>query len=93
MKNIKEIILEVGAGNPGAYTVIKELQWFSYWHEIITWCLKKGIVGFKLWELYKDEYKMDSYKLGKYLENEMWKDKEFEHLQKKSRDSEFINLI
>lgn len=79
-KEIWKVIDLVGVGNPGAYTVIKELEWFTYWHELLRFCLKKGYVGSKLWELYKDEYNQDGNKLGHFLETEMFKDREYEHL-------------
>lgn len=79
--NIQKIIIEVGNGNPGAYTVIKELEWFSHWHEMLSFCLKKGWTGGKLWSMYKDDFHMSSHDFGHWLDEQCLKDKEFEHLK------------
>ncbi len=79
MKDPIEVALEVAQGNPGAIQVIKELQWFNHWYEMMCYCLKNKIVGPELWILYKDKYHKDIMKLGYHLQKETLQDKEFEH--------------
>lgn len=81
MKDIQEIILGVAQGNPGAMTVIRELQWFNHWYEMLQFCLKKEYVGGRLWSMWKDDFHMSNHDFGNWLNQETLKDKEFEHLQ------------
>ncbi len=67
----QKLIMEVGAGNPGAYTVIQKLQWFTKWYDMMLWLKKHEIVGGKLWELYKDKYHESWGELGKMIEGGM----------------------
>lgn len=69
---IMEMIMDVAQGNPGAIRVIRELQWFTKWYEIMKYCKKKGIVGDKLWIMYKDEFECNSHDLGRKLEKDMY---------------------
>jgi len=75
MTKVKQLILDITQGNLGAMRVVKELQWFSKWFDIMQYCKAEGIIGGKLWELYKDKYKYSAMALGEYLQDEMYKDK------------------
>lgn len=86
MKDIKQLVVEVGAGNPGAYTVMKELEWFSHWYEMLVYLRREGIVGGKLWELYKDTYHQSGHDLGHYLDDCLAKDKEFKHFREQENN-------
>ena len=67
-KTLKKLLTEVGQGNPGAMTVIAELQYFSKWTEILKTAKKHGYVGGKLWELYKNKYGTSTIATGKHLQ-------------------------
>lgn len=74
-----KLIYEVSQGNPGALTVIKRLEWYSKWFEMLRWFKKHNVVGGEIWAKYKDEYHQDIDKFARWLQEEMDKDKEFEH--------------
>lgn len=81
MDYISELIMEVSKGNPGALTVIKRLEWYSKWFELIKFMKKIDLVGGEIWAKYKDEFHQDIDKFERWLEEEMYKDREFEHLK------------
>lgn len=66
----KKLVMRVADGNPGALTVIKELLWFTKWHEMIR-CLEEiNLTGSELWRTVKDEYGGDSMAFGHWLDAE-----------------------
>ncbi len=71
-----KLMNEVASGNPGAYSVAVQLQYFSHWWEMMIWLKRNDYTGSKLWELYKDEFKCNWYNLGRWVENEYYKDRE-----------------
>lgn len=79
MEETFELIMKVSKGNPGALSVIKQLEWYSRWYEMLKFLDKKGIVGGEIWAKYKDEFHQDASKFARWLEDEMARDKEFEH--------------
>lgn len=71
MDSTMKLITEVAEGNPGAMRVIKELQWFTKWFDMML-CLKRhNMTGGKLWELYKDKHHESWSALGKEIEGIM----------------------
>ncbi len=62
-----EVSRQLAAENPGAYTVIRQLMWFTKWYLIIKWLLESGYVGPKLWELWKDECHESLDEFNKFL--------------------------
>lgn len=74
-----DLALEVAQGNPGALSVIRQLMWYSKWHEMMRYMLKNKIVGPEVWVLYKDKFHEDITKTAEHLEKLMSKDKEFKH--------------
>jgi hypothetical protein len=44
----------VGEGNPGALTVLSQLQYFTKWPEMVHYLRLHGPRGADLWVLYKD---------------------------------------
>lgn len=65
-----DLAVEVADGNPGAITVIKELQWFTHWDEILKYCKKSGLTGSHLWMKYKDVFHQDIHALGHWIEEQ-----------------------
>lgn len=74
-----KLILEVVQGNPGAITVIKKLEWYRLWFEMIRHLHKHGPKGGELWALYKDVHHQDIDRLARDLEARMAKEKETAH--------------
>lgn len=89
---LMQAILTVTAGNPGAMTVIKKLEWFSKWHEMVYHLEEHGPRGDELWSLYKDEYHQDIFKLGDELENRLAKDRRFRHFREQEMNSPKSNF-
>lgn len=71
-KYLQDLILEVAQGNPGALTVIRELQWFSRWEKMLRYFKEIGLVGGELWAKYKDEYHQSIHDFGHAIDKEMW---------------------
>ena len=55
----KALLIEVMDGNPGAYTIIKELMLLPCWYQLLHHCRNRGIVGSELWRVVKDDYQHD----------------------------------
>lgn len=64
-----ELVTEVMDSNPGALSLIERLTHRTRWYEIMRYCLQNGIVGDKLWQMYKEECDSDIYTLGDRLES------------------------
>lgn len=69
--DLRERIIELSEGNPGALRVLTELLWFTRAHMIFNWLEAHGYTGEKIWMLYKDEWEMDSMKLGHWIEQKI----------------------
>lgn len=66
----KKLITDVSNYNPGALTVIRELQWFTHWDKMLEYFRDTGLIGGALWAKFKDEYHEDSYKFGHAMDQE-----------------------
>jgi hypothetical protein len=51
-----ELIMDVMAGNPGAYTIILSLMVYPTWPQLLYHLKARGVVGSKLWRIVKDDY-------------------------------------
>ncbi len=71
-KYLKDLILEVSQGNPGALTAIRELQWFSRWEKMLRYFKETGLVGGALWAKFKDEYHQSIHDFGHAIDKEMY---------------------
>lgn len=71
-KYLNELIKEVGGANPGAFTVIRELQWFSRWEKMLEYFKEIGLVGGKLWARVADDYHHDFHAFGTAIDREMY---------------------
>jgi len=69
-----DLIIKLAEGNPGALTVISELQWYRNWEDMLKWMLKTGLTGHKIWEKYKDEYHQSWSMFGDWVQKETYKD-------------------
>lgn len=89
MKDIIELIIEIAEGNPGAITVIKKLEWYSKWFEMIQYMKKIGLTGSKIWISYKDTFHQDIDKFANYLRQGMAKDMEFSHFNEQEKNMKY----
>lgn len=71
-KYLQDLILEVSQGNPGAITVIRELQWFSRWEKMLRYFKETGLVGGVLWVRFKDDYHQSVHDFGNAIDKEIW---------------------
>lgn len=74
-----KLVYEVCQGNPGALSVLKKLEWYSHWFEMMQYMKKIGLVGPNIWIKYKDEYHENIDKFAQDIEFQMMNDREFEH--------------
>lgn len=72
-KYIQELVFEVTKGNPGALTVVRELQWFSRWEKMLRYFKEIGLTGGALWAKCKDEYHLSFHDFGTAIDQEMLK--------------------
>lgn len=68
--NLKKLIQNIGKDNPGAYSVVIQLQYFNRWIHMLRFLEKRKYIGETLYRIYKDN-NQDIIKLGKWLLNEM----------------------
>ncbi len=52
----KELIMNVMAGNPGAFTIIRTLMVYPTWLQLLYHLKHNDLVGSELWRIVKDEY-------------------------------------
>ena len=74
MELTKSLIHDVVNGNPGALKVIHELMYFTEWISIMKYLKREGIVGPKLWMMYKDEFRMDMMAMGDHINLILYKE-------------------
>ena len=55
----KELIMDVMAGNPGAFTIIRDLMRYPTWYQLLHHLKTQGLVGTELWRIVKDDYNHD----------------------------------
>lgn len=70
-KYLQDLVIKVAQGNPGAFTVIRELQWFSRWEKMLRYFEETGLVGGALWAKFKDEYHQSIHDFGHAIDNEI----------------------
>jgi hypothetical protein len=63
-----ELIKEVMDGNPGAYTVIRDLIAFPTWYQLLHHLKTRRMVGSELWRVVKDDYSHD---LAQFVEDQL----------------------
>lgn len=79
---LKEIIIDIAEGNPGAITLCMRLQVRDRWIVILDHLLKVGPKGSQLWMLYKDTFKADFTKFAEHLEKRMSEGSNIRELEK-----------
>lgn len=52
----KELIMDVMDGNPGAFTIIRDLMVYPTWYQLLHHLKTHDLVGAALWRSVKDEY-------------------------------------
>ncbi len=52
----KELIMGVMAGNPGAFTIIRDLMVYPTWLQLLAHLKHNDLVGSELWRIVKDDY-------------------------------------
>ena len=55
----KELIMDVMAGNPGAFTIIRDLMVYPTWLQLLAHLKHNDLVGSELWRIVKDDYNHD----------------------------------
>ena len=55
----KELIMGVMAGNPGAFTIIRDLMVYPTWLQLLAHLKHNDLVGSELWRIVKDDYNHD----------------------------------
>lgn len=55
----RQLIMDVMNGNPGAFTIIRELMAFPTWFQLLYYLKDEGLIGSELWRIVKDEYNHD----------------------------------
>ncbi len=55
----KELIMNVMAGNPGAFTIIRDLMIYPTWYQLLHHLKTHDLVGTELWRIVKDDYNHD----------------------------------
>ena len=57
--NTKELIMDVMAGSPGAFTIIRDLMVYPTWYQLLHHLKHNDLVGTELWRIVKDDYQHD----------------------------------
>jgi hypothetical protein len=55
----RQLIMDVMNGNPGAFTIIRELMAFPTWFQLLYYFKEQGLIGSELWRVVKDDYNHD----------------------------------
>jgi hypothetical protein len=55
----QQLIMEVMDGNPGAFTIIRELMTFPTWYQLLHHLKNQHVIGSALWQVVKDDYSHD----------------------------------
>jgi len=71
---IKELVVEISNGNPGAIGVMMMFRGNPKWKDMLMWLKKNKIVGADLWVLYKDKFEKKEKDLEGYILSEMAKE-------------------
>lgn len=89
-KSLYKIIEEVGCGNPGAYKVINELQWFTNWEKMLRYLKDINLTGSALWAKVADEYHHSFHDFGHAIDKEM--SQYYSNKNGLTKDSKIISL-
>ena len=52
----RQLLTDVMDGNPGAFTIIRELMSLPTWYQLLCHLKHRGLVGSELWRVVKDDY-------------------------------------
>jgi hypothetical protein len=55
----QQLIMDVMDGNPGAFTIIRELMKFPTWYQLLHHLKSQRVIGSALWQVVKDDYGHD----------------------------------
>ena len=69
-----KLAIELAEKNPGALVVLRDLQWFSKWPDMLRWFDRNDIRGGKIWALYKDDHNQDLHRFGDWVLEQIFKD-------------------
>ena len=64
----QQLILDVIDGNPGAFTIIRQLMAFAIWYQLLHYLKSQHLVGSELWRVVKDEYAHD---YGRFVDDQL----------------------
>jgi hypothetical protein len=64
----RQLILDVMDGNPGAFTIIRQLMSFAIWYQLLHHLKSQHLVGGELWRVVKDEYAHD---YGRFVDDQL----------------------
>lgn len=53
---MRQLIMDVMAGHPGAFVVIRRLMYCTMWYPLLCHLKERGLVGSRLWQVVKDDY-------------------------------------
>jgi hypothetical protein len=57
--DIRQLVIDVMDGNPGAFTIIRQLMSLPTWYQLLHHLKAQGLVGSELWRVVKDDYGHD----------------------------------
>jgi hypothetical protein len=64
----RDLIMDVMAGNPGAFTIILSLMAYPTWPQLLYHLKARGVVGSKLWRIVKDDYR---HNIMQFIDNQL----------------------
>jgi hypothetical protein len=53
---MRQLVLDVMDGNPGALLIIRRLMYFTSWYLLLCHLKAQKLIGSRLWQVVKDEY-------------------------------------
>ena len=56
---VRQLLLDVMDGNPGACVIVEKLLGCDAWYPLLCHLKRQGLVGTTLWRVVKDEYRHD----------------------------------
>ena len=63
-----DLIMDVMAGNPGAFTVILSLMAYPTWPQLLYHLKARGVIGNELWRMVKDDYR---HNIRQFIDNQL----------------------
>lgn len=60
----QQLVLHVADGNPGALLVIRRLMYFAMWYPVLDHLKTEGLIGSRLWQVVKDDYRQNWMQFG-----------------------------